>query len=448
MRAAPRIAVIGGGAAGLAAAQRLQQAGAAVVVYEARPWLGGRVRTDEVDGYRIDTCAQLFGSMYRCFFRLLDELGAGDLAVRTPMRDALWRNGRAHEVVYGSLASMLASGALPARTKLRLGTRYLPFLARHAAYLEMHALERAAAAGLDAESIAEWGEREIGRDFVEYLVYPLLAASVGALPEQTSAALYHLLASAGTDVTMYALRGGAGTFAQAAVKSIRRRSGEIRLATPARRVQPHAERVVVSAEGGDDAFDGVVVATPAPAVPDLVDGLTESARAWFAGVRYQPTLSLALLLDRPVGARYFGLALPREAASTVATLCIAENKAPGLVPQGRGLLVVYPAPAAVPRLLDREPRAVLAAVLPEVTRVFPGVDRSIQRVKLYRWPEGGPVFYPGYLRHLQRFRDGEVEGQGKTVYAGDYLHAPSVEGAVVAGIRAAERLLARLGTAG
>jgi len=49
-----RIVVIGAGIAGLAAAFRLQQAGANVLVLEATDRPGGRMTTDMVDGYVIE----------------------------------------------------------------------------------------------------------------------------------------------------------------------------------------------------------------------------------------------------------------------------------------------------------------------------------------------------------------------------------------------------------
>src|SRR5690606_15073401 len=107
----------------------------------------------------IDAGAQLVGSMYTRVTALVEELGLAARLHRAPRRDALWRGGRAHEVVYGSVSSMLASGGLGAWTKLRLGTSYLPFLNRHASALDLHAPEAAAAAGLDGESITEWGRR-------------------------------------------------------------------------------------------------------------------------------------------------------------------------------------------------------------------------------------------------------------------------------------------------
>jgi oxygen-dependent protoporphyrinogen oxidase len=439
-----RVGVVGAGPAGLSAAYRLQRGGASVYVFEAEPEVGGRTRTEHVDGFRIDTATQLFGSMYTEFFHLLREVGSGDLAIRSPGRDALWRNGRAHEVVYGSVTSMLASGGLPLRTKMRLGTTYLPFLTRHAESLSMHALERAASAGLDSESIGSWGERELGRDFVEYLVYPLLASYYGVAPEETSAALYHMLARSGTNVAVYALRGGAAAFCQTLETEIRTRGGEIRLGTRVARVVTEMERATLSGDGWAEEFDAVVIAIPAVAAIALMEGVSADVQRWFGGVRYRSTVSLALLLDAPVGVGYFGLSFPRDESTLVSAVCVEENKAPGLVPDGRGLLVVFPTPAAGVRFMSAEPREVLDAMLPEVSRAFPHIERNVLRAKLYRWKYGWPIIYPGYLAHLRGFRNGGVEANGRIGFAGDYLYAPSVEGAVVSGTRAAEWLLARL----
>ena len=62
--------VIGGGLAGLSAAITLQEAGESVELYEASDDLGGRVRSDYIDGYILDRGFQLINSGYSEIKRL------------------------------------------------------------------------------------------------------------------------------------------------------------------------------------------------------------------------------------------------------------------------------------------------------------------------------------------------------------------------------------------
>ena len=161
----------------MAAAWELAAGGASVEVYEARPVAGGRMRTEGVGGVKADAVIQLLSDGYTVTRALLDDLGLSERLVAVPGRDAVWRGGRAHALRYGSVGSMVASGAIPAGLKMRLGLRYLPFLERHRDVLDLNDPGRAAEAGLDGESIADWGRRELGEAFVELMAYPLLAAS-------------------------------------------------------------------------------------------------------------------------------------------------------------------------------------------------------------------------------------------------------------------------------
>ncbi|NNE74140.1 MAG: NAD(P)-binding protein [Acidimicrobiales bacterium] len=58
------VAIVGAGLAGLAAAIRLCEAGRSVVVFERADGPGGRVRTDVVDGYRLDRGFQILLDAY------------------------------------------------------------------------------------------------------------------------------------------------------------------------------------------------------------------------------------------------------------------------------------------------------------------------------------------------------------------------------------------------
>ncbi len=60
----PDVIVVGAGVAGLACARRLVRAGLDVVVLEESDGIGGRVRTDEVDGFRLDRGFQVLPTAY------------------------------------------------------------------------------------------------------------------------------------------------------------------------------------------------------------------------------------------------------------------------------------------------------------------------------------------------------------------------------------------------
>lgn len=436
-----RVAVVGAGAAGLAAAWTLAHAGASVKIFERAAQVGGRARSEDLDGCIVDTGAQLFGSGFSTLFRLAKSIGAQHLLVRSPGRDAVFRNGRVHPITYGSVSSMVKSHALPATLKLKLGARYVPFLLRHGRHLDASDPVAAGGDALDNGSVTDWGRRELGNDFLELLAYPLLGAYYGVAPENMSVAVYHALAKAGLDVSVYAVRDGAGAFMQALAEAAVAKGAELQLETEVARID--ADDSVVRVQYGDraEAFDAVVVALPAPHVTRLLE-LPNEIVQWLNGVRFVPSAVLALVLDQPIQADFFGLSLLRDhrELSALVAICVAANKEPGLVPSDKGLLVCLGSPMENAALVENGEASVQKMVA-TVDQVFPGTSSHIERAKLYRHLEGYPAFYPGYLKHLRRYPAASLP-RGVQL-AGDYLVSPTVEGAFRSGERAAQALLRR-----
>ena len=433
-----RIAVVGAGAAGLAAAWRLQARGAHVTVYEQRTEAGGRMRTDELEGIRFDAGAQLLASNYKNTFALATAAGAGHLLEKSPGRDAVWRRGKPHPLTYGSVASMITSTALPTGLKLKLGARYLPFLARHS-HLDLHNLLSTGGPALDSESIADWGTRELGADFVDLLAYPLLGAYYGSAPEETSTALYHALARVGLDVAVYGTHGGMGALARTIADRASEKGVVFRYGNAVAGLEPRDDGVTVQSAGSTESFDGVVLALPASESARLL--AVGPVKEWLAGVRVAPTVTLALVLSQPVRADFFGLSIPRaqEDIEGIVAICVQERKTSQLVPKGRGALVVMPAPGFGQEFVALEPAEVLDRLLPSVERALPGTRAAVIRARTTRMSEGYTVFYPGYVQYLAKFN--AVPLPATLALAGDYLCSPTVEGAVRSGEAAADRLL-------
>ena len=101
--AAPRVAVIGGGLAGITAAIALAEAGAAVTLLEARPRLGGATCSFSRDGLTVDTGQHIFLGCCTAYRDLLGKLGMTEHA---PIQDRFD-------------VSVLAPGAPPRRGRLR-----------------------------------------------------------------------------------------------------------------------------------------------------------------------------------------------------------------------------------------------------------------------------------------------------------------------------------------
>ena len=431
------VAVIGAGPAGLAAAWRLRAAGRAVTVYEARGEPGGRLRTEEVGETAADVAVQLLSAGYDRLLEMARDLDAASLLVRVPGRDALWRGGRAHGLRYGSVTGMAASGALPASLKLRMGIRYVPFLERNAAALDLNDPGRAAEGGLDAESIAEWGRRELGEDFVELLVYPLLAAYYGVTPEETSAGFFHALARAGLRVNVLGVRGGARALAESLAAGLRARGVTFRAGHAVERLHAGPNGIAVEGAGGSSGHDAAVVAVPADEAARLLPGFE-----WLAGVRPRATAALVLATAGDVRTGWFGLSIPRtELRDTrLGAICVQAEKETGVTRPGAGALVLLPTPAEAPSWAAGEAGEVLARALPDLDRVLPGVRERVTEARLVRLPAGGFVPYPGYLGRIAAFGEASAALPDRVALAGDYLVGPTVEGAVRAGVAAADRL--------
>ncbi|MDP1646370.1 MAG: hydroxysqualene dehydroxylase HpnE [Thiobacillus sp.] len=81
----PRVAVVGGGWAGCAAALTLAEAGVAVTLYEASRTLGGRARAVEIEGQPLDNGQHILLGAYEQTLQLIASLHP------TATHDGLWR---------------------------------------------------------------------------------------------------------------------------------------------------------------------------------------------------------------------------------------------------------------------------------------------------------------------------------------------------------------------
>jgi hydroxysqualene dehydroxylase len=119
-----KVAVVGGGLAGLAAALDLADAGQAVTVYEARPTLGGAVQTlpERADDPQPppDNGQHIALGCFTEYLRFLDRIGEGGSYLRTRLAlPVLDENGRA-AAIEPSLPALLRYRHLPLGDRIRI----------------------------------------------------------------------------------------------------------------------------------------------------------------------------------------------------------------------------------------------------------------------------------------------------------------------------------------
>lgn len=116
------VVVVGAGLAGLAAAVRLSQAGVNVEVHEAGDAVGGRLRTDRVDGLLLDRGFQVFNPAYPEARRVLDlkalNLQSFTAGVLVSTDNHTLRLGDPRRVPKWAISSLLAPGSPLAKARL------------------------------------------------------------------------------------------------------------------------------------------------------------------------------------------------------------------------------------------------------------------------------------------------------------------------------------------
>lgn len=406
------VVVVGAGLAGLAAAKRLTAAGRSVLVLEASDGIGGRVRTDEVDGFHLDRGFQVLLTAYPELARQLD-VEALHLRSFDPGA-VVWTGRRLHRVgdplrqptavVSSALAPVgsIADKARLARLLLRLR------------FADPQALMRGKdVATIDALRAGGFSDRMIERFFRPLLGGIQLDAELTA-----SRRMF--------DVVMRSLAVGSSAVPAAGMGAIPAQlaaalpADTIRLETPVDRVETGS---VTTAAGHTVRAAQVVVATEGPAAARLLGLSPVASRSvacvWFAAPR-APFPQPLIALD---GAR----------SGPALNLAPMTNVAPEYSSDGRSLLA-----AACPGVGadGAAPVGLVDAVRAQFRSWFGSeVDRWEHlrtHVIAHAQPDSAPSFAPKRRVSL---------GEGLYV-CGDHRDTPSIQGALFSGRRCADELLA------
>ena len=403
------VVVVGGGLAGLAAARRLHRAGVPWRLVEAADRLGGRVATDEVDGYLLDRGFQVLNTAYPRLGGVVD-LGALELGWFTS--GVLVRRGDRLDRLVNPLRDPAgAAGTLTAGVGSLVDRLRFAALATGCATLPVGRLLNA------PETTTETALRRAGLSaaFIEELLRPFLS---GVLIDRELAASSHVLA-----VLLRAFaRGRIGLPARGMAALPAAVAGPlpaelIDLDTPVAEVTPGRVRT----RAGDITCRAVVVAVDPPAAATLLPRLQRvrmhSYTTYYHSTDTPPLAEPILLLDG-------------ERRELVANTVVVSNAAPTYAPAGKHLVATsVVGPQAPPEPLVRR----------ELDRLYGRSTADWTHLTTVSVPEALPAAPPPQ----GRLRKPVALGEGLFV-AGDHRDSPSIQGALASGWRAAGAVLAEL----
>ncbi|MFI2712903.1 FAD-dependent oxidoreductase [Micromonospora sp. NPDC018662] len=400
------VVIVGGGLAGLAAARRLHRAGVSWRLLEAGDRLGGRVATDEVDGFRLDRGFQVLNAAYPRLGTLLD-LDTLDLGWFTS--GVLVRRGDRLERLVNPLREPTgAPGALTAavgslRDRLRLAA-----LATGCATLPVGRLLTA------PETSTEAALRRAGLSdaIIEELIRPFLS---GVLLDRELATSSHVFAV----ILRSFARGriglpahGMGALPRAVAAPLP--AEQITLRTPVTAVAPGRVRT----EAGEITCRAVVVAADPPAAATLLPKI-DRVRMHAYTTYYHRTD--APPLDEPI------LLLDGDRRELIANTVVISNAVPTYAPAGQHLVATsVVGPQAPPEPVIRR----------ELDRLYGRSTADWTHLTTVSVPDALPAAPPpqGRLRKPVALGDG-------LYVAGDHRDSPSIQGALASGWRTAGAVL-------
>ncbi len=302
---AERIAVIGGGYAGFAAAVTLAKGGRAVTVFEAAHTLGGRARRIEAYEVAVDNGEHMLLGAYTTLLALLRTVHGPEAERHLLDRRRLCLDEPG--------VFRLAAPGLPAPWHLAvalLRARGLSGSERRATIAFVRQLRRDRFRCAPALTVAELldGQPEAP---IRHLWEPLCLAALNTPLGTASAQIFlnvlkaAFARKAGDSDTLMPRVDLSTLYPDAAAAYVVDRGGSIRRSTTVTDVAPRGDHVVVRSGYTDESFAAAVIAVGPHQLPHLLGGAIESPAAAYAVAcveqfSYEPIVTAYLKYERPL----------------------------------------------------------------------------------------------------------------------------------------------------
>jgi oxygen-dependent protoporphyrinogen oxidase len=368
-----RVAVIGGGMAGLSAAWELLRGGADPVVFEASARAGGKVNSVREGGFLTEDgphfIAQPLGD-------LLEGAGLlGSVVDPVPPKTRwLWMNGQ----------------KLRAPSLQLLGQVGLPRVLLEPLFSKPLQADKPLRDFLVGRLGVKAGE--LAATLLSSGVYAGDPARLSALTAFPTLAKGSLLLRRGKRPPIWSLRDGLGSLPRALAAKL---GDRLRAGTPVTRLEPAVKGWTVDGV----AFDAVVLAVPASAAARLLPRLAGQ----LALLKTAPVTLVHLGFPERELPRGFGLLDASDSLRFLGAL-LPSSMLPGRAPPGSALLTAICGGARHPELASL-PDAELTAAVREDTRRALGARSEPHYQRIVRYSEGISQYEVGHAQRVQTLRE-------------------------------------------
>ena len=431
--------VIGGGLSGLAAAWRLQKAGVTVTVLEAQERPGGRVATEHVDGYVVDTGPDAATSGYTHWLALIDELGLTQQLTTPSAVLGIVRDGRIIDIDPGRPLRAALTPALSAGAKARIATGAIR-LRKQLKGIDSYALNLSADLDDPATNADAFAVRYFGREATDYLIDPAIRLSTGSGARQASN-LSVLGVLTAWSVALVNVEGGF----QVVPNGIAGKLSDVRYQARATAVVEQGAGVTVTYTDATRAShtiraDACVIGAMYHVARDLWPALDGLAPEFAPNLRNVKLISVSLGYTRAPDTRAYAVTVPSREHADALLIFMQHNKAPDRAPAGHGLVTIYTDTLVTDRYLERSDEDLQAWAAGIIERLCPELAGHREMAVVTRWPYAGYLTTPGFWRRSRELLSA-IAPSGRVQLGGDLFGAGSMESAVRWGERAAETLL-------
>jgi len=473
--------VVGGGITGLSAAYRLTRAGVPVLLVEASERLGGKIRTERIDGFLVEAGPDSFIAYRPAATELSRELGLGEAIIRTTDPRLVHIRARGEMIPMPEGMGLV----LPTRMAPLATTRLFSWPQKLRAGLDM-VLPR----WLDGQdvSIGAFLRHRLGGAMVDRLADPLLGGIYGTpvdelslfavVPQLRDYERDHrslLLASLaqgraararartaataggsgvagvgqgngsgnGSGSPFLSLAGGMGSLVYALADAVRSAPGaQIRLGTGVVALERAGARTAVTLSDGTRLTpDAVVLAGPAGCSAGLLADESPAAAAAIRAIPHGSTGVVTLgyraeALPEPLVGH--GFLVAGDDPLSFGACTFTSSKWAGRAPQGTVLLRAF-LPERSSALLEATDDTVVAAVQADLARTLGVREPPIVR-HVARWYEAMPRYTVGHLDRVAA-AEAALAARPEIILAGAAFHGVGVPDCVARGRAAAERVM-------